>query len=473
MVFSSLNFLFLFLPALLPIYFLFALTKHRKISNFILLAFSLFFYAYGTPKFIIVMLLSIGINYIGALFVDTEKSYKKPALFITVALNLGILFYYKYTNFFVENINSIFKANIAIREIILPIGISFFTFQGMSYVIDVYKKEAKIQKNPLNVALYISLFPQLIAGPIVRYSTVAEEIETRKETLNDCSEGILRFCLGLGKKVIIANSLGLIADRILNIQPSQMSVTLTWLGAVSYAFQIYFDFSGYSDMAIGLGRVFGFHFLENFNYPYISKSITEFWRRWHISLSTWFRDYIYIPLGGNRCSALKNIRNIAVVWFLTGFWHGASWNFICWGLYFMLLLLGEKFVYGKLLDKLPNVLKHIYAIILILIGWVIFYCTSMSKIFSLIKNMFGFGSVPFINELTMYNLTEYKFEFLVALIACLPISKAISGFFDKQNSQGLKTVYAYTRVIYAFIIFLLSIVFIVDSSFNPFIYFRF
>lgn len=472
MVFSSLNFLFLFLPMLLPFYFLFALTKHRKISNFVLLVFSLFFYAYGTPKFIWIMLLSIGINYVGALFVDWDKGFKKVALFVTVALNLAVLFYYKYTNFFVENINSIFKTSIVMKNIVLPIGISFFTFQGMSYVIDVYRKEAKIQKNPLNVALYVALFPQLIAGPIVRYSTVAEEIEKRQESLEDCSEGVLRFCLGLGKKVIIANSLGFIAEQILSLEPSQMSVSLTWLGAISYAFQIYFDFSGYSDMAIGLGRVFGFHFLENFDYPYISKSITEFWRRWHISLSSWFRDYIYIPLGGNRCSALKNVRNIAVVWFLTGFWHGASWNFICWGVYFMLLLLGEKFVYGRLLDRLPKILKHFYAIILILVGWIIFYCTSMEKIIGLVKNMFGFGGVPFINDLAIYNLVEYKVEFLVALVACLPISKVISGFFEKQG-KGLKTVYAYGRVIYAFIIFLLSIVFIVDSSFNPFIYFRF
>lgn len=473
MVFSSLNFLFLFLPILLPCYFLFALTNRRKLSNFVLLIFSLFFYAYGTPKFIVIMLLSIIINYIGALFVNKDTPYKKVALFITVFFNLAILFYYKYTNFFIENINGIFKTDITIAKIILPIGISFFTFQGMSYVIDVYKKEAKIQKNPLNVALYISLFPQLIAGPIVRYTTVEQEIVTRKETLEDCHEGILRFCIGLGKKVIIANSVGLIAEEILNIPPSEMSVVLTWLGAFAYAFQIYFDFSGYSDMAIGLGRIFGFHFLENFNYPYISKSITEFWRRWHISLSTWFRDYIYIPLGGNRCSKFKNIRNIAVVWFLTGFWHGAAWNFITWGIYFMILLLAEKFIYGKLLDKLPVFLKHIYAIVLILIGWIIFYCPSMEMIFALIKNMFGLGNIPFINNLAIYNLIQYKFEFIIALLGSVPLSKAIGSFFENNKSNFAKVIFGYVRIIYAFMVFLLSIVFIVGSTFNPFIYFRF
>ena len=251
-----------------------------------------------------------------------------------------------------------------------------------------------------------------------------------------------------------------------------MSVTLTWLGAFAYAFQIYFDFSGYSDMAIGLGRIFGFHFLENFNYPYISKSITEFWRRWHISLSTWFRDYIYIPLGGNRCSKIKNIRNIAIVWVLTGFWHGASWNFIAWGVYFMLFLLGEKFVYGKLLEKLPAFLRHIYAIILILVGWIIFYCSSMDTAIALIKNMFGFGKIPFINNLTIYSIIEYKFEFLIAFIGSVPIAKYISDFI-KAKKGFIKECFYGLRVIYAFIIFLLSIVFIVSSTFNPFIYFRF
>ncbi len=472
MVFSSLNFLFLFLPILLPCYFLFVFIKKRKISNFVLLIFSLFFYAYGTPKFIFIMLFSIIVNYVGALFIYNDKPYKKLALFITVILNISVLFYYKYANFFIENINNIFNININTLDIIFPIGISFFTFQGMSYVIDVYRNDTKVQKNPLNVALYISLFPQLIAGPIVRYSTVAFEIEERKETLNDCSEGIIRFCTGLLKKVIVANTIGIAAKEILSVPPSSMSVTLVWLGAVAYAFQIYFDFSGYSDMAIGLGRMFGFHFLENFNYPYISKSITEFWRRWHISLSTWFRDYIYIPLGGNRCTKIKNIRNIAVVWILTGFWHGASWNFIAWGVYFMLFLLGEKFVYGKLLEKFPAFLRHIYAIILILVGWIIFYCSSMDTAIALIKNMFGFGKIPFINNLTVYSVIEYKFEFLIAFIGSVPIFKYISEFI-KARDGFIKECFYCLRVIYAFIIFLLSIVFIVSSTFNPFIYFRF
>ncbi len=359
MLFSSLTFLFLFLPLILIIYY----TVRIELRNYVLLFFSLFFYAWGEPKYILLMLFSISINYIFGLLVDRWRGtkYIKLILGLSVVFNLGLLGIFKYTNFIIENMKS-FGLEFSIAEIRLPIGISFFTFQAMSYVIDVYRKEGKCQKNPLNLALYISFFPQLIAGPIVRYQTVAKQIEERRENFEQFSEGTKRFIRGLGKKAILANGVGYIADQILTSDFSNLSLTGAWLGIIAYTLQIYFDFSGYSDMAIGLGKMFGFEFLENFNYPYISKSITEFWRRWHISLGSWFRDYLYIPLGGNKGSKYKFYRNIFIVWLATGLWHGASWNFIFWGVFYGVLIVLERNFLLKLLEKLPSYISRIYTL---------------------------------------------------------------------------------------------------------------
>ena len=343
-VFSSVTFLFVFLPLLLAAYYLLPV-KARAWRNVVLLGFSLFFYGYGGPRFLLLMLLSIAVNYVGALCAAPGRQHARAVMVLTTAVNLALLGWFKYAGFFFSNLAKVWTG-LPVPEVTLPIGISFFTFQGLSYVLDVHQGQAQPQRNPLHVALYISLFPQLVAGPIVRYTTVAEEILTRRETISDFSAGAVRFLFGLAKKMLLANQLGLMADEIFAVRPEFLTVSLTWLGAIAYTGQIYFDFSGYSDMAIGLGHMFGFHFLENFNYPYLSRSVTEFWRRWHISLSTWFRDYVYIPLGGNRCSTARHIRNILVVWALTGFWHGAAWTFLAWGLYYALLLLGGKIPLG-------------------------------------------------------------------------------------------------------------------------------
>ncbi len=470
MVFSGISFLFIFLPLLLPIYFIFAAAGFRRASNLILLIFSLCFYGYNMPRFIYVILLSVLINYLSAYFASWGGAKGKTALTAGICLNIGMLVYFKYANFIADNLSTVFGGN-GIHEIIMPIGISFFTFQGMSYLIDVYKGKVRVQKNPLNVALYISLFPQLIAGPIVRYRDIEKEILRRKETLSGISDGIARFCIGLGKKVIIANSIGKAANDILSLDPSFHSVSLVWLGIIAYTFQIYFDFSGYSDMAIGLGRIFGFHFPENFNYPYISESITEFWRRWHMTLSGWFRDYVYIPLGGNRCSRAKHIRNILIVWLLTGIWHGAAWNFVFWGLYFAVILICEKFIYGRFLEGLPHIIRHIYSAVLIVTGWAIFYSPDMYFALRLIKSMFFMNSLPFVNNETIYNLIEYKAEFVAAFVCCLPVGRVVASLV--RENRFSEPLFHIMRTLFVMGVFLLSICFIVGSSFNPFIYFRF
>ena len=385
MVFSSFTFLFIFLPLVLLTYFL---AKKRQYRNIVLLVFSLIFYAWGEPVYVLLMLLSIIVNYFIALKIERRKKGKKKWMIMDVIFNLGIIGFFKYGNFMIQNINSIFHSNIGEMNLALPIGISFYTFQVLSYVIDVYRKTVPAQKSMVNLGMYVTLFPQLIAGPIVRYETVAEEIENRKENFNEVVEGLKRFFIGLGKKVLIANQMALIADTIYGGDLEVTGTIALWLAAISYTLQIYFDFSGYSDMAIGLGRMFGFHFLENFNYPYIAKSITDFWRRWHISLSTWFRDYVYIPLGGNRVNKLKWLRNILVVWLLTGLWHGASWNFILWGVYYGVILIIEKVFLGKLIEKLPKVLQHIYALFFIIIGWVIFRVEDFSQMGIVLQKMF-------------------------------------------------------------------------------------
>ena len=462
MVFSSLSFLFYFLPTILLLYYILP-KKFRYGRNFVLLLGSLFFYFVGEPKAIVVMLLSIFINYIGGIAVNSGgEKQRKISLTIVVVLNLTILFYYKYLMFIVGNISKIFDFSVETKSIYMPIGISFFTFQGMSYVFDVYMKNAEVKKNPLDIALYISLFPQLIAGPIVRYKTVADEIDGRVETLDLFSTGVIRFIVGLSKKVLLANKFGIIADEIFKLNGNyNLSVPLSWFGVLMFALQIYYDFSGYSDMAIGLGKMFGFNFLENFDYPYISKSITEFWRRWHMSLGTWFRDYIYIPLGGNRVSVPRHILNMFIVWFLTGFWHGASWNYIIWGLYFFVFLVIEKYVFGNKFEKVPKIFRHLYALIVILVGWVIFKEENSFLLLKYLKAMFSVGLKPTIGGVTYY-LKEYYIEIFLGIIFSANILKA----FEK----GKKTIPAIS--IY-FILLILSIVSLFSSSYNPFIYFRF
>lgn len=462
MVFSSLSFLFYFLPTILFLYYILP-KKFRYGRNFVLLIGSLFFYFVGEPKAIVVMLLSIFINYIGGIAVNSGgEKQRKISLTIVVILNLTILFYYKYLMFIVGNLSKIFDFSVETKSIYMPIGISFFTFQGMSYVFDVYMKNAEVKKNPLDIALYISLFPQLIAGPIVRYKTVADEIDGRVETLDLFSTGVIRFIVGLSKKVLLANKFGIIADEIFKLNGNyNLSVPLSWFGVLMFALQIYYDFSGYSDMAIGLGKMFGFNFLENFDYPYISKSITEFWRRWHMSLGTWFRDYIYIPLGGNRVSVPRHILNMFIVWFLTGFWHGASWNYIIWGLYFFVFLVIEKYVFGNKFEKVPKIFRHLYALTVILVGWVIFKEENSFLLLKYLKAMFSVGLKPTIGGVTYY-LKEYYIEILLGIIFSANILKA----FEK----GKKTIPAIS--IY-FILLILSIVSLFSSSYNPFIYFRF
>lgn len=462
MVFSSLSFLFYFLPTILFLYYILP-KKFRYGRNFVLLIGSLFFYFVGEPKAIVVMLLSIFINYLGGIAVSrVGEKQRKISLTIVVILNLTILFYYKYLMFIVGNLSKIFDFSVETKSIYMPIGISFFTFQGMSYVFDVYMKNAEVKKNPLDIALYISLFPQLIAGPIVRYKTVADEIDGRVEKLDLFSTGVIRFIVGLSKKVLLANKFGIIADEIFKLNGNyNLSVPLSWFGVLMFALQIYYDFSGYSDMAIGLGKMFGFNFLENFDYPYISKSITEFWRRWHMSLGTWFRDYIYIPLGGNRVSVPRHILNMFIVWFLTGFWHGASWNYIIWGLYFFVFLVIEKYVFGNKFEKVPKIFRHLYALIVILVGWVIFKEENSLLLLKYLKAMFSVGLKPTIGGVTYY-LKEYYIEIFLGIIFSANILKA----FEK----GKKTIPAIS--IY-FILLILSIVSLFSSSYNPFIYFRF
>lgn len=454
MVFSSATFLFIFLPAVLAAYFILP----KKCNNFVLLVFSLAFYAYGEPKGIFIMLISILGNYIFALFL--RNRYKKLALVLSVVFNLGILCYYKYSGFLLSNLGIT-----DFREVIMPIGISFFTFQGMSYVFDVYKGDTEPERNPLNVATYISLFPQLVAGPIVRYTTIEQELVTREITAEKTARGISRFIIGLSKKMLLANTLGGVAAQIFEVEPSTLSAPMAWLGAVCYAFQIFYDFSGYSDMAIGMGLMFGFHFLENFNYPYIARSITEFWQSWHMSLSTWFRDYVYIPLGGNRKGVKRQILNILIVWMLTGLWHGAAWVFVFWGLYYAVLLILEKFVWGRLLARAPRVLAHVYTLALVLFGWVIFNGSNVGHILGYVGAMFGLGDATYAGALGLAG--DYKVELLAAALFSTPGVKMLGKRFkDRRGAMVLARVGL-------IMMFIVCIMMVVNTSFNPFIYFRF
>ena len=467
MLFSSIPFLYYFLPLVLAVYFL----TPRAGKNAVLFLSSLLFYAWGEPKFCIFMLLSILQGYVfGRLIEKHAQNKKRSKLFLTasVALSLALLAYCKYADFFLSSVNAVTGLSFKLLHVTLPIGISFYTFQILSYVVDVYRGSVPAQKSFLKLGTYIAMFPQLIAGPIVRYADIAPQLDSRQTTLEDVSSGACRFVIGLSKKVLLANVL---YELITAFQQSRdLSVLYFWLYAVSFALQLYFDFSGYSDMAIGLGRIFGFRFSENFNYPYISGSITEFWRRWHISLGSWFRDYVYIPLGGNRVSKAKWLRNILVVWMLTGLWHGASWNFVLWGLGFAVLLVAEKLVYGRLLQR-THVLKHVYTLLLVTLSFVLFNADSVSEAVSQLGAMFGAGGLPLVSTEGVYYLKSYAGTFLFAAIGATPlVSNAISRFGKTRFGAQALTV---LQPLVMLALLAACTAFLVDGSFNPFLYFRF
>lgn len=471
MLFSSITFLFAFLALVLILYFI----VPRKMKNLVLLVFSLVFYAWGEAVYIILMLASIAVAYVTGIFADKQKENASPkaalaSVIIAVFWNIGLLLFFKYTDFFISNANSMFGFSIKLLGLSLPIGISFYSFQALSYVIDVYRGEIRAQKNIITLATYVSLFPQLIAGPIVRYQTIEQQLMYRKESAEQFADGVKRFAVGLGKKVILANNIGFLFSEISGAPQSDLSVTASWLGILAYTFQIYFDFSGYSDMAIGLGKMFGFDFLENFNYPYISKSITDFWRRWHISLSTWFRDYVYIPLGGNRKGLPRQCLNIMIVWFLTGFWHGANWNFMIWGIYFGVILLLEKLFLLKALNKIPALIQHIYALVLIIIGWGIFAFEDTTALLNNFKNMFFISGLPMINGKALLWITQYAVTFIILIIASTPLPKKIG------EKLSVKIPALYNCVIDPLItlgLLVISTAYLASNSFNPFLYFRF
>lgn len=468
MVFSSFTFIFFFLAALLVLYF--AMPAHfRTGKNALLLLFSLAFYGYGGPKYLPLMLASIAINYTGGLLSAPERKTARLWRAVTVCANLALLGWFKYANFFADTVRAL-GGKLALPEIVLPIGISFFTFQGMSYVLDVSRGVVRPEKNPLRVALYVSLFPQLVAGPIVRYTTIAEEIVSRKETMEGFTEGSVRFLFGLAKKLLLANGIGIVADAVFQTPADGLTVTLAWLGSICYTMQIYFDFSGYSDMAIGLGRIFGFHFLENFRYPYVARSLTDFWRRWHISLSSWFRDYVYIPLGGNRKGQGRQLVNLLIVWLLTGLWHGAAWNFVLWGLYYAVLLILEHRFWGRKIEKLP-LLCHVYALFFINLGWVLFRADSAGHALSFARAMFG--GAPLSDGRTAYYLLEYGWILIIGVLACLPWKLWLTELLQKRSGPAAKAVLVWWPRLAALALLGVCYMRLLTSSFNPFIYFRF
>ncbi len=466
MLFSSIPFLYYFLPIVLILYFF----VPKKLKNHVLLAFSLVFYGWGEPKYVILMVASILIGYFTGLGIEaTDKiKQKKTYLLISVIANLAFLGFFKYFDFFIENFNAVTGLSVKLLNIALPIGISFYTFQILSYTVDVYRKNVKAQKSLINLATYITMFPQLIAGPIVRYSDIESSLNERTHDFSKISYGLRRFIIGLSKKVLIANALGSVTEVFVSSQDK--SVAFYWLYAVSFVLQVYFDFSGYSDMAIGLGSIFGFKFIENFNYPLISKSITEFWRRWHMSLVSWFRDYVYIPLGGNRVKKLRWVCNILVVWFLTGFWHGAEWNFIVWGLYFVVFLIIEKGAFGRFLNK-SKVLNHIYTFFVITISFVIFNAVNLSEAFLYIKSMFGFSNIAFVSNEFFYYLKEYSVILVLGVIGATPLLKTV--FMKLQQKKGFSKILTITEPVVLIILLILVTAYLVDGSFNPFLYFRF
>lgn len=472
MVFSSIPFLYYFLPVVLLCY----IVAPANCKNVVLLLASLVFYAWGEPKFVILMLLSILLGYVFGLLIEKYQGTKKASwyLLLSVMISVAFLGYFKYADFFITNVNAATGLSIPLLHVALPIGISFYTFQLISYTIDVYRGTACAQRNLLHLATYIAMFPQLIAGPIVRYTDIEQALEQRVHRFADISYGIRRFIIGLSKKVLIANQLGELCDIFQS--SGEQSVLFFWMYAIAVSLQIYFDFSGYSDMAIGLGRMFGFSFMENFNYPYISRSITEFWRRWHISLGSWFRDYVYIPLGGNRVSKGRHLLNILVVWFLTGFWHGAAWNFIVWGLYFAILLIIEKFFLLQHMERMPKVLVHSYVVLATVISFVIFDVACLQDAIATIIAMFGLGGFPLVTNETLYYLRSYMILLILAILGATPVVKLIAEKImnAKWVSSNLGAVVSLLVELTVLVgLLLVSTAFLVDGSFNPFLYFRF
>ena len=461
MIFSSIAFLFYFLPITLALYYILP----KRCRNFVLLVASLIFYAYGEPTYVLIMILSITFSYIYGLLIDKFRKQSKIFLILSIITSIGLLIYFKYTNFIIENINLWLSNKVDLINVVLPIGISFYTFQMLTYIVDLYKGNVKVQKNIFKLGLYITLFPQLIAGPIVRYETIEEQLESRSHSFDKFALGVRRFVIGLGKKVLIANLLGELVQVFLG--SNDKSVLFYWIYGIAVTLQIYFDFSGYSDMAIGLGKMFGFDFLENFNYPYIAKSITDFWRRWHISLSTFFRDYVYIPLGGNKVSKIKWLRNILVVWMLTGIWHGADWNFIIWGLYFGLILILEKVLIGKYIEKLPKFLSRIYVLLIVMISFIIFSGENSKQIFEHLGGLIGYKDIPFVSQESLYYFKSYLIVLLIGVIGSTPIMKNL------LSKDKLKQLVNIAEPVFLMFILLLSTSYIIDGSFNPFLYFRF
>ncbi|MBR5252476.1 MAG: MBOAT family protein [Clostridia bacterium] len=466
MLFSSIPFLNYFLPIVVLLYVI----APKCIKNTVLLLASLVFYAWGEPRYVILMTATIILGYVLGLLIERYQGKKLSKLFLILSLtiDLGFLAYFKYADFFIENFNAVTGLGLPLLRIALPVGISFYTFQILSYTVDVYRGEVKAQRNIINLATYIALFPQLIAGPIVRYSDIALQLENRTHSFDKVAEGIRRFVIGLGKKILIADVLAGLGASF--AATGDKSVVFFWLYGISYALQIYFDFSGYSDMAIGLGKMFGFDFLENFNYPFISGSITEFWRRWHMSLGSWFRDYVYIPLGGNRCSKLRNIFNIFVVWMLTGFWHGAAWNFILWGVFFGIALLIEKMWLLKYLKKM-KVLNHVYVLILMLFSFILFASVDLTQLGANVGGLFGAGGIPFINSETVYYLRSYAVILILAIIGATPVVK-MTVLKIKETKVGGKIINVLEPIVLVALVLVMT-AYLVDGSFSPFLYFRF
>ena len=468
MLFSSIVFLFTFLPAVMILYYLLPV----RFRNVILLLASLVFYAWGEPVYLFLMLLSILFNYFSGLDIARnlqDKRAAKRSLVFNLIINLAVLGVFKYEGFVLDTLNGILPVHISYHALPLPIGISFYTFQILSYIIDVYRGNVKVQTNLPNFALYVTMFPQLIAGPIVQYADVDEQLASREVSRTKFGEGSMYFIRGLAKKVLLANTSGMIFTEVSGLAKGNIAVMTAWLGAFAYMFQIYFDFSGYSDMAIGLGKMFGFEFNMNFNYPYVSKSITEFWRRWHISLSSWFRDYVYIPLGGNRVSKIKHIRNLLIVWFLTGLWHGAAWNFVAWGLYYGVILIIEKYLLSPVLDRLPDIVRHIYSIVLVVIGWVLFFSSSFGQAADYIRVMFGAGAHGFADRESMYLLTSNLILWLILIFGSTPLVHFRYEHMLRTKKWNTTII---NSVVYA-ALFIVCIAYLVTETYNPFLYFRF
>ena len=466
MVFSSTIFLCVYLPLVLLGYYI----CPKKGRNLFLLIVSLVFYAWGEPKYVFLMIFSILVNYIFGRLMDKNRGRQKRMkllLVLSVVIDLGLLSVFKYTDFVITNINAIFGANFDLLNIALPIGISFYTFQAMSYTIDVYRDDVRVQKNLIDFGMYITMFPQLIAGPIVRYADVQDQLADRSVTTVDFSEGVMRFVVGLGKKVLLANQMGAVWSDIYALG-GDVSTLMAWTGAIAYTFQIYFDFSGYSDMAIGLGRMFGFKFPENFRYPYQSVSITDFWRRWHITLSTWFKEYLYIPLGGNRRGLARQALNLLIVWSLTGFWHGAGWNFVMWGLYYFVFLFIEKLFLLKALDKLPKFFRHVYALLLIIIGWVIFASDDVSVLLPYLGSMFGANGA--IGGMDVYTLLTKAVLLIICCVASTELPKKL--FLSAAGAMNEKAAFTLKSVLMIALL-ALSMILLIGDSYNPFLYFRF